>query len=189
MIYSSYVILVTTDHYYLDLTQTLQVYNMTYGTSHPHPYILFGPPGTGKTVTLVEAIKQVWRTDSNSRILVAAPSNTAADLLASKLLPVVPDTELLRLVSDRWLEKMLEKWRQKRDAAAETLLHYEPAFMRALGNAKAETVKLDFKCDIARKVRPASGGNRDGVAGAQVAIQSTFSWSPNIGQSFGRVSN
>lgn len=56
------------------------------GTSHPAPYILFGPPGTGKTKTLVEAISQIYITDKNSRILVCATSNAAADELASRLI-------------------------------------------------------------------------------------------------------
>jgi ATP-dependent RNA/DNA helicase IGHMBP2 len=46
--------------------------------------IVHGPPGTGKTTTLVQAIRTLVST-GGERVLVVAPSNTAVDLLSEKL--------------------------------------------------------------------------------------------------------
>ncbi|WP_375444550.1 AAA domain-containing protein [uncultured Fibrella sp.] len=46
--------------------------------------IVHGPPGTGKTTTLVQAIHALIRQD-HKQILVVAPSNAAVDLLSEKL--------------------------------------------------------------------------------------------------------
>jgi superfamily I DNA and/or RNA helicase len=45
--------------------------------------IIHGPPGTGKTTTLVQAIRQTVKTEK--QVLVCSPSNTAVDLLTEKL--------------------------------------------------------------------------------------------------------
>ncbi len=45
--------------------------------------IIHGPPGTGKTTTLVQAISHTLQTES--QVLVCAPSNNAVDLLTLKL--------------------------------------------------------------------------------------------------------
>jgi len=46
--------------------------------------IVHGPPGTGKTTTLIEAIVQLIK--NGEKVLVAAPSNTAVDNIAKGLL-------------------------------------------------------------------------------------------------------
>jgi len=46
--------------------------------------VVHGPPGTGKTTTLVQAIKALIA-QNHEQILVVAPSNTAVDLLSEKL--------------------------------------------------------------------------------------------------------
>jgi superfamily I DNA and/or RNA helicase len=45
--------------------------------------VVHGPPGTGKTTTLVEAIRLLCEREST--VLVSAPSNTATDLLTERL--------------------------------------------------------------------------------------------------------
>ncbi len=45
--------------------------------------VVHGPPGTGKTTTLTEAIRLTLQ--SEKQVLVCAPSNTAVDLLTEKL--------------------------------------------------------------------------------------------------------
>ncbi|XP_065293674.1 putative helicase MOV-10 [Dermacentor albipictus] len=79
--------------------QSKAVRDMLLGLHRPYPYLLFGPPGTGKTVTLVEAIKQICTLIPSSRILIAAPSNSASDLLAERLLDHVMPSQMLRLYS------------------------------------------------------------------------------------------
>ncbi|KAH7327649.1 P-loop containing nucleoside triphosphate hydrolase protein [Rhizoctonia solani] len=62
------------------------------------PFIIFGPPGTGKTVTVVECISQILN-DKTTRILACAPSNSACDLIAQRLIQLrgLLTSELFRL--------------------------------------------------------------------------------------------
>ncbi|KAF9457917.1 P-loop containing nucleoside triphosphate hydrolase protein [Collybia nuda] len=59
------------------------------------PFVVFGPPGTGKTITMVEAIQQVLLANPKAKVLACAPSNSAADLIASRLSRLSTD-ELFR---------------------------------------------------------------------------------------------
>ncbi|KAJ3104150.1 hypothetical protein HDU97_009501 [Phlyctochytrium planicorne] len=69
--------------------------------SGTNPYVLFGPPGTGKTKCLVECIRQILHCRSNSRILALAPSNLAADQLVERLYADggVKEGEMIRIHS------------------------------------------------------------------------------------------
>lgn len=69
----------------LNLHQKRAVANMIRNIGRPAPYIVFGPPGTGKTVTLVEAILQIYARRKACKILVCANSNAASDLLARRI--------------------------------------------------------------------------------------------------------
>lgn len=68
--------------------------------------IVHGPPGTGKTTTIVQAIKALIKRD-NQQILVVAPSNTAVDLLTEKL--AEEELDVLRIGNPaRVSEKMIK---------------------------------------------------------------------------------
>ncbi|KAK7253147.1 hypothetical protein RIF29_37617 [Crotalaria pallida] len=69
----------------LNVEQTRSI-EMILGSKGAPPYLIHGPPGTGKTKTIVEAVLQIYKHHKNSRVLVCAPSNSAADYILEKLL-------------------------------------------------------------------------------------------------------
>ena len=123
--------------------------------------IVHGPPGTGKTTTLVAAIRALTQRDEGP-VLVVAPSNTAVDLLSEKL----SDTGLnvLRIgnpakVSDKLLSLTLDsrmaehsamkevKKLKKRAAEFKDMAH---KYKRSFGPAEREQRKALF--DEARNI-------------------------------------
>lgn len=63
------------------------------------PYMISGPPGTGKTKTLVELALQLLQKHAAAHLLVCAPSDPAADTLAQRLSKHLKPGELIRLNS------------------------------------------------------------------------------------------
>ncbi|PHT45765.1 putative RNA helicase SDE3 [Capsicum baccatum] len=67
------------------------------------PYVIRRPPGTGKTRTLIEAVIQLHIMRKDARVLLCAPSNSAADHILEKLVSQqnigVQDHEILSLTA------------------------------------------------------------------------------------------
>jgi ATP-dependent RNA/DNA helicase IGHMBP2 len=72
---------------------TSQQQAVTAITQNAELTIVHGPPGTGKTTTLVEAITQLVK--AGEKVLVSAPSNTAVDNIAKGL--IARNLTLLRI--------------------------------------------------------------------------------------------
>ncbi|GAB3926873.1 AAA domain-containing protein [Mucilaginibacter myungsuensis] len=117
--------------------------------------IVHGPPGTGKTTTLVSAIKALI-TQGEKQILVVAPSNTAVDLLSEKLAEIGLD--VLRIgnavrVSERLqqltLDSRMATHAQMKDAKklrkqAAEFKNMAHKYKRSFGKAEREQRKALF---------------------------------------------
>ncbi|KAK9493790.1 P-loop containing nucleoside triphosphate hydrolase protein [Lipomyces doorenjongii] len=57
--------------------------------------IIHGPPGTGKTYTVIEIIRQL--VEKGERVLVCGPSNISVDTILERLDGLIPPTKLLRV--------------------------------------------------------------------------------------------
>ncbi|GAA5833572.1 hypothetical protein JCM5353_000835 [Sporobolomyces roseus] len=63
---------------------------------HRAPFLVSGPPGTGKTSTIVEAVFQILKEHPRAHVLVCGASNPSTDTLALRLRSLMP-SQLLRL--------------------------------------------------------------------------------------------
>ncbi|MGK7393147.1 MAG: AAA domain-containing protein [Candidatus Cyclobacteriaceae bacterium M3_2C_046] len=114
--------------------------------------IIHGPPGTGKTTTLVQAIKATLQEEN--QVLVCAPSNAAVDLLVEKLgeqdLRVlrlghparVTDSVLSRTLDARIAEHQAYRDIKKLRKKAEELKRAGWKFKRKFGKAERQQRKL-----------------------------------------------
>ncbi|XP_012537922.1 probable RNA helicase armi [Monomorium pharaonis] len=90
----------------LNYYQKEAVKNIILGLARPLPYVIFGPPGTGKTVTICETILQLLTTIPESRLLIATPSNSSANLITERLLDsnILKPGDLVRLIAHHCLD-------------------------------------------------------------------------------------
>jgi superfamily I DNA and/or RNA helicase len=123
--------------------------------------IVHGPPGTGKTTTLVQAIKLLIKQE-HQQILVVAPSNAAVDLLSDKLAdeglnvlrvgnPARVSEKLMSLTLDSKVSEhnsMKEIKKLKKQASAYRDMAHK--YKRSFGKAERDQRKALF--DEARKI-------------------------------------
>lgn len=91
----------------LNTPQKNAVEQILRGSCRPMPYVVLGPPGTGKTITLVEAVCQVASLIDYSVIIVATSSNRCANNIAQKLKTMKLEDRFLRLASINYFERDL----------------------------------------------------------------------------------
>lgn len=79
--------------------QMTAIKNIVNCTAYPFPYVVHGPPGTGKTSCIVECIVQILKARPESRIMVTAQSNSACDEVGVRLLNYIHRNDIFRFYS------------------------------------------------------------------------------------------
>lgn len=94
------------------------------------PFLISGPPGTGKTKTLVEtALQLITHGDNDEHILICAPSESAADSIAERLAQSrLAPKELLRLNPPSRRSNEMKETLRAYSAIDETGIFFMPEF-------------------------------------------------------------
>lgn len=111
----------------LNKEQKAVVTNILQRRSYPLPFILFGPPGTGKTRTLVAAIEEIVKTTTDQYVLVCATSNSACDEIAERLLDVIENEDDMFRMFARSVPPEKLSARLKRVSNLKTGKYFNPA--------------------------------------------------------------
>lgn len=138
----------------LNIVQKEAVKNILRGETRPLPYIVFGPPGTGKTCTIIEAILQLSVNVRDSRILVATPTNTAADLLTQQIIDsnLFPDEgHIVRVVGYNAIER--EKIPERLLKYCTTIDIARPGTAKDKMQVTASGLKLQCNVNVLKKYR------------------------------------
>lgn len=136
----------------LNWHQKKAIVNALRGECRPLPHLICGPPGTGKTSTLVELVLQQYLNHNRSHMLVCTPSNSAADLILDKL---VRAEQLLKVHFIR----LIGFQTKERESVAAELLQYcgtvdkskegtEGREMSIMENGFRENCQMEYLCDF-----------------------------------------
>ncbi|KIW74355.1 hypothetical protein Z517_12295 [Fonsecaea pedrosoi CBS 271.37] len=148
----------------------------------PEIALIHGPPGTGKTYTLIELILQLLK--RNQRVLVCGPSNISVDNIVERLSLTSPSTPIVRLghparLLPSVLNHSLEVLTRTSEAAGivsdvRKEMDTKQASIRKTRNARERrAIYADLK-DLRKEYREREGKCIDGLVTSSKVVLSTL---------------